>query len=105
MQHFSRFQEIKAAFRTYADAETPPYLRKLQEGTPQQTSEAGDRLAIIVADVRSAYMDGAQGDLARSGKDIVAARQAMNELLDIGESLAADHGLGIPFFAFLDPPA
>jgi hypothetical protein len=102
-QHFSRLQDIKAAFKTYAGSETPPYLRKLQEGTPQQTSEAGEKLAVIVAHINTAYVDGAHGDLAHSGKDIVAARTAMNELLDIGESLAADQALGIPFFAFLDP--
>jgi hypothetical protein len=104
IQHFSRFQDIKAALKTYAgDAETPPYLRELQEGTTHETSKAGEKIEVIVAHIKSAYVDGAHGDLARSGKDIVAARAAMNDLLDIGESLATDQGLGIPFFAFLDP--
>jgi hypothetical protein len=104
-QHFSRFQEIKAAFNIYAGADTPPYLRKLRKGTMQETSDAGDQLKIIIDHIKSAYEDGAQGDLARSGKDVVKARTAMNELFDTGERLAADQGLGIPFFAFLDPPA
>jgi hypothetical protein len=99
-KHFSRFQEIKAAFKLYPDAETP-YLRKLREGTTQETSDAGDRLKIIIDHIRSAYEDGAQGNLARSGPEIVTARTAMNELFDIGERLAKQ-GLGIPFFTFLD---
>jgi hypothetical protein len=99
-KHFSRFQEIKAAFKFYPATETP-YLRKLRKGTTQETSEAGDRLKIIVDHIKSAYEDGAQGNLARSGPDVVAARTAMNELFDIGERLAKQ-GLGIPFFTFLD---
>lgn len=102
-QHFSRFQDIKAAFKIYAGAESPPYLRKLQVGTTEQTKEAGDSLAIIVAHINSAYKDGAQGDFARSGKDVVAARTAMNDLFDTGERLAKQ-GLGIPFFDFLERP-
>jgi hypothetical protein len=102
-QHFSRFLDIKAAFTVYAQADPAPYLRAVEVGTTAQTAEAEARLKTIIAHIRAAYVDGAHGDLARSGKDIVTARTAMNELLDIGERLASQ-GIGIPFFDFLDPP-
>ncbi len=103
-QHFSRFMDIKAVLSFYRNAAPPyPYLRDVKLGTVAETAQAGDKLKDIMTHLKKAYVDGAHGDYANSGRDVVDARAAMNDLLDLGESLAADRGLGIPFFDFLDP--
>ena len=70
----------------------------MEVGTPEQARAALDAYETIRANLSRAYADDAQNHVAASAPFILAAREAMNTLLKVGEELAAD-GVGIPFWA------
>jgi hypothetical protein len=98
MDHFSRFRDIQGVLSTsYRKDDPPPYLRHIRIGSEGETKEALDLFDRIVANLKAAYADEAQGAHDRSSPHITAARDEMNRLLDVGEKLAAG-GIGIPFW-------
>ncbi len=97
VQHETRFREIKDALSPFfLDLS---YLRKdFREGTKTEGRRAVEPLRTIKDSLRGAYQAAADNQLAWSAEKIVVARAAMNDLLSIGEELAARKHVGIPFF-------
>jgi hypothetical protein len=93
-QHERSFRDLK---RVFSDYDENDYLRPLNDAAPtaSEMQPVVAALKRIVTPLTTAYRD--RDDFARVGRDIVSARAAMNDLLDIGEALAA-RGIGIPFF-------
>jgi hypothetical protein len=100
VQHENRFREIRNALSPFVIKDQyPKFLRpNFTEATPQQAAEARAPLCKIKKNLRAAYIAAAQNQIARSAESVTEARQAMNELLTIGEVLA-ERNLGLPFFA------
>jgi hypothetical protein len=107
MQHEVLFREIKAALLPYfpSDLDSPPiYLRDLRKGTASEAKRALEPIKTIRENLRIAYMLAGNGAIEHSGRYISEARGAMTELLDAGEQLAAEDGIGIPFFEIWKSP-
>jgi hypothetical protein len=101
LHHESQFLQIRSALRAYIDKGPPyPYLRKLTLGSPRDSrvGPALGRLREIIANLEAAYNRSARYQYAQSSTDVGRARGAMDDLLLIGERLAAQ-GIGIPFLA------
>jgi hypothetical protein len=98
VDHYSRFRLVETALNAYKEAEPQlPYLRKLKVGTREQAAEALDIYEDILRDLSNGYKDYAQDRLAEGAPFVNTARLKMNELLKVGEELAAG-GIGIPFW-------
>jgi hypothetical protein len=97
VQHETRFREIKDALSPFFLGLS--YVRKdFREGTKTEGRRAIEPLRTIKDSLRGAYQAASDNQLARSAEKIVVARTAMNDLLSIGEELAARKHIGIPFF-------
>jgi hypothetical protein len=98
VQHETRFREIKDALSPFFGDRS--YLRKkFREGEKQEAEAAVAPLRIIKNSLRRAYAAANDNQFSRSAQEIADARAAMNELLTIGERLAASKKcIGIPFF-------
>ena len=104
--HEQRFREIRNALSLFFDLRGPdgnrpqlPYLRKgFREASHQEVARARGPLSIIKNNLRDAYILAAQNQLAHSAVNVTHARQAMNELLQVGEDLADQRNIGMPFF-------
>jgi hypothetical protein len=98
VQHETRFREIKDALSPFFGDLS--YLRKkFREGEKQEAEAAAGPLRIIKNSLRSAYAAANENQFSRSAREIADARAAMNDLLTIGERLAASTKcIGIPFF-------
>jgi hypothetical protein len=92
--HERTFIDMKRVLTDYAAKE---YLRDLKMGLvgDRQVTDAKAIVDEIVDHLTTAYKH--HGDFSRVGPAIAKARMAMNNLLDLGDSLAAT-GIGIPFF-------
>jgi hypothetical protein len=99
VQHESRFREIRNALSPFViKGQYPKFLRpNFTEATPQQAAAARTSLRKIKENLRAAYIAAAQNQNVRSAENVTEARQAMNDLLKVGEDLA-ERGLGLPFF-------
>jgi hypothetical protein len=98
VDHYSRFRLVETALNAYKEAEPQlPYLRKLKVGTREQAAEALDIYEDILRDLGDGYKDYARDRLAEGAPFVNTARLKMNELLKVGEELAAG-GIGIPFW-------
>jgi hypothetical protein len=98
VDHYSRFRLVETALNAYKEAEPQlPYLRKLEVGTREQAAEALDIYEDILRDLGDGYKDYARDRLAEGAPFVNTARLKMNELLKVGEELAAG-GIGIPFW-------
>ena len=96
--HYGRFRDIRRLVEsTYASAPAPAYLRPVDIGTTTQARAALDAYDAIRTKLKDAYADEAQNHVAASAPFVLAARQSMHTLLEIGEELAAG-GVGIPFW-------
>ena len=96
--HFERFRDIRRVIKTtYGENGDTPYLRPLQPGTREQTRAALDAYEEIRTNLRRAYTYDGKNDVPKSEPFVLAARTKMNDLLAIGEELAAA-GIGIPFW-------
>jgi hypothetical protein len=107
LHHESHFLQIKVTLQTYIDAGEPyPYLRRLALKSPKsrETKPALRKVKDIIYNLETAYAQSADGEYARSSPYVDRARAAMDDLLVIGEELAAE-GIGIPFLALNDDPA
>jgi Ferritin-like len=99
VDHYSRFRLVETALNAYKEAEPQlPYLRKLDVGTREQAAEALDIYEDILRDLSNGYKDYARDRLAEGAPFVNRARLKMNELLKVGEELAAG-GIGIPFWS------
>jgi Ferritin-like len=99
VDHYSRFRLVETALNAYKEAEPQlPYLRKLDVGTREQAAEALDIYEDILRDLSNGYKDYARDRLAEGAPFVNTARLKMNELLKVGEELAAG-GIGIPFWS------
>jgi hypothetical protein len=95
IQHFSRFNQIRAVLKPYFQTKSTSYLVNI---TPAPATNANAKKALaeyknILDQLRLAY---AQGD-AEDFSHIATARATMFALEDAGNALAAAK-LGIPFF-------
>jgi len=98
VDHYSRFREGETALKAYQGAEPAlPYLRRVEIGTPRQAAAALAIYQDILRDLGKGYADYARGGMTEGAPLVNAARLKMNELLQVGEKLAAD-GIGIPFW-------
>jgi hypothetical protein len=99
VQHENRFREIRNALSPFViKGQYPKFLRpNFTEATPQQAAAACTSLRKIKENLRAAYIAAAQNQNVRSAENVTEARQAMNDLLKVGEDLA-ERGLGLPFF-------
>jgi Ferritin-like len=99
VQHENRFREIRNALSPFViKGQYPKFLRpNFTEATPQQAAAARTSLRKIKENLRAAYIAAAQNQNVRSAENVTEARQAMNDLLKVGEDLA-ERGLGLPFF-------
>ena len=98
VDHYSRFREVAVALRAYDKADPPlPYLRKLEVGSRKQAAEALKIYEDILGDLGEGYKDYGKGKFAEGAPQVNAARTRMNDLLKVGEKLAAK-GVGIPFW-------
>jgi hypothetical protein len=98
VDHYSRFREVETALKAYDKAEPPfPYLRALEVGGGDQVAEALAIYQEIVRDLGKGYTDYAHEKFAEGAPLVNAARSRMNDLLKLGEKLAAS-GVGIPFW-------
>jgi hypothetical protein len=100
MEHFSRFREVELVLKKYSNSQT--YLRNI---TPASTSDASGKAAVdlyheILSQLETAYATGDMEDASH----IAEARSLMFELNAKAEDLAA-RGVGVPFFATLQPTA
>jgi dsDNA-binding SOS-regulon protein len=101
-QHNSRLLAIKAALapfdeRRYLWSEMKPGVRK---GSPDEDKykRALDQLKVIIEQLTKAYDRAGHERLEESSLFVAAARTAMNELLRLGDELAAKN-IGIDFFS------
>ena len=94
-EHERSFMDMKRVFSDYGSA---VYLRNMTNAPIDNADVERVRQVLehIVANLSTAY--DRHGDFASVGREIVVARAAMVELLDIGETMATQRGLGIPFF-------
>ena len=99
VQHENRFREIRNALSPFMiKGQYPKFLRpNFIEATPQQAATARTSLRKIKENLRAAYIAAAQNQNVRSAENVTEARHGMNDLLKVGEDLAA-RGLGLPFF-------
>jgi Ferritin-like len=98
VDHYSRFREVEMALKAYDKARPPlPYLRALEVGGGEQVAEALAIYEEILRDLGEGYRDYARERFAEGAPLVNAARLRMNDLLKIGEKLAAS-GIGIPFW-------
>jgi hypothetical protein len=98
VDHYSRFREVKTALKAYSGAEPPfPYLRAVTLGTPEQAAAALAIYQEILRALGAGYEAYGRGGLTEGAPLVNAARLKMNELLQVGEKLAAG-GIGIPFW-------
>jgi hypothetical protein len=106
MEHERHFIDIHTALLPYDE---PDYLRmNMQLGTKDQATRALRHIDTIIDSLGRAYDKAGHNEFERTNLDIAAARDAMNDLLAIGEKLArfgAEDGkkgkrsIGIPFFS------
>ena len=99
VQHETRFRQIKDALVAVLPA-TLSYLRKnFREGNKIEAKGAIKPLRTIKDNLRSAYIAAAGNQFGRTRRE--SRRQpaeAMIQLLEVGEELAAKRHIGIPFF-------
>jgi hypothetical protein len=97
VQHETRFREIKNALSPFfLDLS---YLRKnFREGDTEECGTAKEPMRTIKESLRSAYSAAVDNRFTTSAQNIAKARAAMNDLLAVGEKLAKDDHIGIPFF-------
>jgi hypothetical protein len=94
MQHESRFNAIKAALEPFKDNEGQ-YLRPMDQiGDTAAAIAYRDR---IIKALEDAYTAAAGNDIGKSNEQVVGARTAMRDLLQIGEDLSKAN-VRIPFF-------
>jgi hypothetical protein len=98
VDHYSRFREVEVALKAYDKAEPPlPYLRPLELANGGQADDALKIYNEIKSDLGTGYQDYAKSKFAEGAPFVNTARMKMNDLLEIGEKLAAA-GVGIPFW-------
>ena len=99
VQHENRFREIRNALSPFVIKDQyPKFLRRISRKQPcSRRQRPRAPLRKIKENLRAAYIAAAQNQNARSAESVTEARQAMNELLKIGEALA-ERNLGLPFF-------
>ncbi len=97
VQHETRFRQIKDALSPFfLDLS---YLRKnFSEGNKIEAKGAIEPLSTIKTNLRSAYISAADNQFGRMAEKVAAAREAMVQLLYVGEELATKRHVGIPFF-------
>jgi hypothetical protein len=97
VQHEMRFRQIKDALSPFFIDLS--YLRKnFREGNKVEARAAIEPLRAIKENLRSAYVAAADNQIGRTAERVIVAREAMNQLLRVGEDLAANRRIGIPFF-------
>jgi hypothetical protein len=96
VQHETRFRQIKDALSPFfLDLR---YLRKkYEQGNKTEAKRAIAPLQAIKENLRSAYVAAAENQFNRTAEYVAEARQAMVQLLQVGEELAK-RNIGIPFF-------
>jgi Ferritin-like len=99
--HYEKFLNVQRILRRYDGADgTPPYLREVKLGRPDQP-ECARALKLfkkVKANIKAGYKAEARQDFPEAQRHISTARRTMLALQDEAEKLAREQQIGVPFW-------
>ena len=99
--HYEKFLNVQRILRRYDGAAgTPPYLREVKLGRPDQP-ECERALALfeeVKAHIKAGYQSEARQEFPQAQQHITAARETMLALRNEAERLAREQQIGVPFW-------